>query len=161
MVKTARRHVPAIFKKVDGMDMWRGGACNLDVGGGPYCEMDLALRSKGVTNLRFDIYVFSALDNDHTLKFAKTTASTATISNVLNVIQRPSARRQLLELARDNTMPCATIFITVYAGNRSGEGSQTKCGWQANKVLSSYLEEVKSVFKHAYIKYGMIVAPKS
>ena len=50
-------------------------------------------------------------------------------------------------------------YISVYEGNKSGIGNQSKndC-WQNNKKLIDYLPTIQKVFPNAYIKYGMIIA---
>lgn len=68
----------------------------------------------------------------------------ALCSNVLNVIMEPEVRVSLL-----NTLKklADTIFISVYEGNRSGVGEQTKddC-YQLNWSRGNYIPELVSVF---------------
>jgi len=35
------------------------------------------------------------------------------------------------------------IYVTVYEGDRSGKGKVTRDGWQENRKLASYLDEVR------------------
>ena len=73
-------------------------------------------------------------------------AETATISNVLNVIEEDAVRLKILQQANDALKDDGKLYITVFEGNKSGVGEPTTKGYQLNKPLSEYLEEVKKVF---------------
>jgi hypothetical protein len=95
-------------------------------------------------------------------------------SNVLNVIDDDNALllliRNLCDMIvfqlEDGTYRMNPCYITVYEGNKSGVGHETKedC-WQRNERLISYLSKFNDYIKQKYshnanffrIKYGMII----
>lgn len=148
--------VPAVFNKVN----WKSGTVNVDIGGGRFDTAQEFLKPKGVENLVYDPYNRSKEHNKRISdRLDKKKADTATISNVLNVIQEKSARFEVLNNARENVKPGGEVYITVYEGNGSGIGAETSKGYQLNMKLKDYLSEVQEVFPNAYIRKGMIVAP--
>ena len=152
------RKLPAVFSQVD----FKPGTVNVDIGGGRFDNATEYLASKGVENLIFDPYNRSVEHNDYVMKrVAGGKADTATISNVLNVIKEPENRLRVINQAYDALKPGGTAYIKVYAGDLSGIGKPTSSGWQENRKISTYLEEVRSVFKNAYVKGDLIVATKS
>lgn len=84
----------------------------------------------------------------------------ALCSNVLNVVAEWEIRREILETLRELA---DTVYITVYEGNRSGKGKQTRedC-YQLNRRLCDYIPEVVTVFGAGNVKYykGMLIAQK-
>ena len=78
----------------------------------------------------------------------------AICSNVLNVIAESEVRndvaRQLKDLAD-------VTYITVYEGNGSGIGKESKedC-YQLNRKVKDYVHELKTVFNTVEIKNGVI-----
>lgn len=152
--KTARNHIPAIFRKV--RDNFYFGQVNLDLGGGPFEKMTDALAEEGVINLVYDPENRSP-DHNHRIMniLYKRRAQTCTLSNVLNVIQTVAQRKVILEMAKQYTME--RVYITVYEGDRSGEARQTRDGWQNNRKLKLYLDEVQEIFPDSWIEKGVIV----
>ena len=150
--------VPAVFNKVD----WKKGTVNVDIGGGRFDTAQEFLKPKGVENLVYDPYNRSKAHNQRISdRLDKKKADTATISNVLNVIQEKDARIEVLNNAKENVKPNGEVYITVYEGNGSGIGAETSKGYQLNMKLKDYLTEVQEVFPDAYIRRGMIVAPNT
>ena len=81
-------------------------------------------------------------------------------SNVLNVIAEKEVREEVLWQMAQQCLDGATVYITVYDGDKSGVGRPTsEDSWQENRKIKTYLPEVQRVFPDAYIKYGMIIAP--
>ena len=68
----------------------------------------------------------------------------ALCSNVLNVIMEPEIRTSLLNELKDLAR---TVFITVYEGDKSGEGKVSKedC-FQLNRKRKDYIPELVNVF---------------
>lgn len=136
--------VPALFHKID----WVAGTKNLDYGGGKYNNVSEFLHDKGVINYVYDPYNRNAQDNKDAL--AAGPFDTITLSNVLNVIKEKRVRlyaiRTCLNLLKDGGI----IYITIYEGDKSGVGRETKedC-WQNNKSIDFYYEEVKRIIHHA------------
>jgi len=76
-------------------------------------------------------------------------------SNVLNVIDDDNTVRKIAgHIEQIVTASGGSGYVTVYEGNRSGEGRQTgKDSYQRNEPLRSYLK----YFSNATVKNGMIV----
>ncbi len=149
---TSLNQIAAGFKKID----WKPGTYNLDYGGGKYEKATLWLLEQGVTNLVYDEYNRSPEHNKEVLSFADEYAESTTCFNVLNVIKEKKYRKQVIKnCKRKNTK---AIYFSVYEGDKSGEGRQTRNNdYQNNKRLSEYLDEVKSVYSSATMKKGMII----
>jgi hypothetical protein len=146
--------VPAVFSKVD----WKPGQRNIDIGGGRFDTASDFLQQKGVENSIYDPYNRS---EEHNTEVDKPDHyHTATISNVLNVIKEPYYRQATLMKARDALQPGGKVHVTAYEGNGSGVPAASSKGWQENRRLGSYLDEVKQVFPDAKVKNGMIVGTK-
>lgn len=95
-------------------------------------------------------------------------------SCVLNVIDNNTVLDKLISKIcdmsvvklSDGTYRMNPVFISVYEGDKSGVGKETKkdC-WQRNERLSAYLDKFNDYIKHKYhhnanfftIKYGMII----
>lgn len=149
--------VPAVFRKVN----WAPNEINLDYGGGKFDTATEYLRAKKVGNIIIDPYNRTEEHNREAEAEVLYLggADSATLSNVLNVIDSEFARFQCLHEVRRLMKTNAPIYITVYEGDRSGVGKMTKkdC-WQNNRKLHDYLDEVRFVFGKAFITNGMIVA---
>ena len=149
------KRVPAIFKKIDWIN--HGGKINVDIGGGKYNTAVEYLKQFDVTNIIFDPYNRSTEENIKAIcDVVIYGAESATISNVLNVIPRKDKRIALLKTAK---RWANIVFISVYEGDKSGIGKETKkdC-WQENRKLREYFDEVGEVFEEYTIYNGMIVA---
>lgn len=153
---TSIRHVPRLIRRIH----WRRATRNLDLGGGKYDDATKWLRRRGVQNYVFDPYNRDAAHNMTVRELLKMSpADNCTIANVLNVLSGCVERNELLKQAAQLTQPGGLIFISVYERDRSGKGCFTTRGWQENRKLASYLEEVWLVFPFAHVgKKGIIVA---
>ncbi|MDD3920221.1 MAG: strawberry notch family protein, partial [Eubacteriales bacterium] len=148
--------LPAVFSKVK----FEPGTVNLDIGGGRFDNATNYLAEQGVKSYIYDPYNRTP---EHNAAAAKATqegqSDTVTISNVLNVIQEPDARAEVLLNAVDAVKDGGTVYITIYEGNRSGKGAATTKGWQENRLTSSYIPEVRKYFADVPPpKNGVIVA---
>jgi hypothetical protein len=159
---TSVNMLPKLFSRMpEASDLFRRGSINLDIGGGRFETATDFLHSKGVHNFVYDPY---NRDSDHNarvfaLLVCTREADTVTLSNVLNVIQLPSDRREVLMLAARALRPEGACFITVYEGDRSGKGKKTSKGFQLNRRTKQYVSEVKEVFRQVdVVKHGIIVA---
>ena len=143
-VNSAR--IPALFHRVD----WVAGTKNLDYGGGKYNNVTEFLSELGVDNYVYDPYNRNCADNKEAL--AAGPFDTITLSNVLNVIKEKRIRyyivRKCLSLLKDG----GKIYISVYEGDKSKVGRQTKedC-WQNNQPIDFYFNEIKSI-SHCVVK---------
>lgn len=147
--------VPAVFKLVS----WAPGGVNVDIGGGRYDTAAEYLAPHGVENVVIDPYNRTPAENDAARQYMRAIggADTATVSNVLNVINDADARRAVLEQARSYTRPGARVYITVYEGDGSGRGRQTGAdSWQENRRTVDYVDEVRRVFPYVR-KRGRVI----
>lgn len=142
--KTSRAQVPALHKALLKTNIWKAGNKNADIGGGKYELTTLELQKFNITNLIYDPYNRSETHNKEALNSFKSKTDTATIANVLNVIKEKEVRKEIIKLASKTSNKS---FFTVYEGDKSGIGKETKCGWQENRKLDSYVKEVSPYFK--------------
>jgi hypothetical protein len=151
--KTSLNQVSAGHKKIK----WKAGTANLDWGGG---KSDMGTKylkdTHDVTNYVYDPFNRSAAENAAALK---SKPDTITSHNVLNVIQEDEVIIEMMKEWKKITS-AKTIYITVYEGNRSGEGKPTSKGYQRNMKLADYLPLVQQVFPSASKKGTMIVINK-
>ena len=175
-------HLPAIYHKVN----WRHYACAAD----DYHVFDIGCGQLATQYMAYDklkqfgIQKFYPWDPNHRCIISKTktviemsktnTNKVILCANVLNVIDDDSALNSLIALICDISViqePSGIyhmnpVFVSVYEGDRSGVGRQTKqdC-WQRNERLCIYLEKFNDYIKKKYnhnsnffkIKYGMII----
>jgi len=152
---TSVNQLPGVFKRVE----WEPKTINLDYGGGKFDRATEFLKGKDVLNLVFDPFNRAAEHNReiiNTLKGRK--ADTATIANVLNVIKEPEIRKQVLNKVKSLVKPGGSVYISVYRGKGGAPGIPTTRGWQENRPIKTYLDEVTSVFSSAEIQGSLIVA---
>lgn len=159
------KKVPRLFGLVKD---WKPGTHNLDFGGGRYDTATTYLAARGVTNHIYDPYNRSQEENRAALDCYD--YDTCTISNVLCVIKSHKARVEALTDTFFRVKDGGKIYITVYEGDKSRVGRETKkdC-WQNNQPLSTYYEEIdhlisrfnwqlkdQGLWFHAEKKHGMI-----
>lgn len=153
-----RNKLPAPFKKIN----WEDGQVNIDIGGGSFDNADEYVSQFGSRNVVYDPFNRTPEHNQAVLDQIQGNADSATVANVLNVIQEPANRRQVLVQAHDSIKPGGKAYISVYEGDRKGVGRQSqKDSWQENRSTKAYLEEVREVFPDAKIQNGMIVGTKA
>lgn len=150
--------LPAIFNMIE----LKPGTINLDFGGGKFDNVAEYLADKDVTNLVYDPYNRSSEHNKEIIERVKANggADSATISNVLNVIAEEAARNIVLNNVYRLTKPDATVYITVYEGDSSGNSAETKSGYQLNRKTADYIEEIEKVFPNVERKGKLIIAKK-
>ncbi len=127
---------------------------NADIGGGKWDLTTKFLADLGVTNIIYDPFNRDPGWNEKALARIEQGCLTATVSNVLNVIVEAEVRREIIKLARH----AQKAYFSVYEGDGSGVGKETRCGWQENRKLRDYLGEVRSVFSCVELGRGFIVA---
>jgi len=156
---TSVRQIPGVFTKHHGLLRKN----NIDIGGGKFDDATEFLSNVGVNSRVIDPY---SRTHDHNRQvfdeLTRVPPDSATIANVLNVISDPRIRRQVLEDARDLTMPDSPILIGIYEGNGKGVAGPAKKGkkttWQNNMKTESYMNEVREVFPNAVRKGKAIIA---
>ena len=154
--KTSRNQVPALHRALLRADVWKPKDVNADIGGGKYDLATEELRRMKVVNLVYDPYN-RCDDHNSCVMNLFVRACTATVANVLNVIAEPAARIEVIELAA--LVPVA--YFTVYEGDRSELGCETRDGWQENRKLATYLDEIREIMDAEVRRIGgvrMIVA---
>ena len=150
--------LPAVYNLVK----FNKGDVVLDYGGGKFDNAVMYLKDLGVTLLVYDPYNRSADHNKSVMEALRENggADAVVCSNVLNVIAEPAARKAVLKNMYNLCKSGAPIYITVYEGNKSGQGAETKAGYQLNKATAGYLEEIAEVFPNAKRKGKLIIATK-
>lgn len=139
--------LPAIFKKIK----WAIGTKNLDYGGGKYDNATQWLaEEQGVVNCIYDPLNRTEMWNKKVLD--QYNYDTATISNVLNVIDSREARIEAMRTCYERLKPGGKCYITVYEGDKS----------RAPKVnqMEDYLDEVKQVFPRVIRWNDMYICEK-
>lgn len=160
---TSVNMLPRLFNKMPAESaLFERHSINVDIGGGRFETTTDFMHAKGAHNFVWDPF---NRDEEHNGKVYRRiiepgNADTATLSNVLNVIQLKRDRIQALQVAvtaiRNGDGVC---FITVYEGNRSGKGGKTTKGFQLNRRTKQYVSEVEDVFRDVdVLRGGIIVA---
>lgn len=155
---TSLNQTAALLKRVP----WEGGEINLDYGGGKYDKgTEYLWNEHKVINLVFDPYNRSHIHNENVKSFLHLHggADTVTCANVLNVINNSRIRAQVLINISYYLKPGGKAYFTVYEGDGSGVGRETKpdC-WQENRKTEDYIKEIKDIFETVYRMGKVIVA---
>lgn len=154
--------LPKVFTLVESKYGWEPDTINLDIGGGRYDNATEYLKAYKVDNLIFDPFNRSEDHNNSVLStLLERKADTVTLSNVLCVIPERDIQDRLLQMAFDHLRPGGILYLTVYEGDRTGNGRMTgKDQWQEHRRIRDYLGQVNRVFGVSEVKYGMIRAIK-
>jgi hypothetical protein len=160
--KTSIKQVPAGFGIVDKYFGWQPNSVNLDIGGGKYDLMTERLLAKSVTNLVYDPYNRSMVHNLKVVnRISEISVDTATVFNVLNVIEARLTQLSVLYLAKSALKDGGYVFVRSTYMNPAKVSGLTKSGtYQHYKTQKEYLEIVKEVFPNAELKHGIIYATK-
>ena len=156
--------LPAVFKMIN----IPNGSLVLDYGGGkPEAEAvaQAYLDQFDATEAIYDPFNQTQEHNSEVVKMCRANggADIAVCSNVLNVIKEPEVRLNVLKNIKKLTKPNGSVYITVYEGSGSGEGSATQKNksYQNNRKTAGYLEEVQQIFPDAKRKGKLILATNS
>lgn len=155
---TSLNQVARAFNKID----WKKGTINLDLGGGRFDKATDFLREKGVENMVFDPFNRSAEHNRETAERVRNEkVDTVTCNNVLNVVESQSSRDNIILQAARALKTNGTAYFSVYEGNKSGVGRQTKSdSWQNNRPTKDYVKEIEKFFDDVTLKDNIITARK-
>ena len=155
---TSLNQIPAGMRKID----WESGTTNVDIGGGRFDKSTEYLAEQGVENLVFDPFNRSAEHNQAVAERVRDErVDTATVNNVLNVIDSEESRANVILQAAKAIKPDGTAYFTIYEGDKSGVGRQTKKdSWQNNRATKDYIQEIENYFDDVTLKNGVIVARK-
>ena len=148
--------LPAVYNKVT-----FSAPVVLDIGCGRYTEhIKNRLSEYGIDYIPYDPYnqpddvnKQACVDAEHYVKIGHPLA--VVCSNVLNVIDNDNAVKTLAKSIQWwVTRSQGTGYVTVYEGDRTGNGRQTgKDSYQRNEPLRAYLK----YFSNARISNGMII----
>lgn len=150
------RKAPAIYGMKKAVAIMTGRAV-LDVGGGRYDTAAPVAAEYGASVAVYDPY---NRDSEHNARTLAGAYGVAVISNVLNVIDSPAARADVVKLAASKA---PVILVTVYEGDGSGQGRQTGAdSWQENRRTADYIGEVAAALPGWNVsRYGkLIIAEK-
>lgn len=151
-----KNRLPAVYNKVS----FSFGDVVLDYGCGKYTDHIKNSLPDGVRYLPIDPYNKTEEENKNSagwlymLTLFNRCPVTVICSNVLNVIDDVETIKAIANKLTDIVKRTSgRLFVTVYEGDKSGNGKQTKkdC-YQRNEKLSDYLR----FFPGAIIKNGMI-----
>jgi len=159
---------PRSFTVGSKMILWKRGipTVNLDMGGGTTPKQTEALAELDCENIIVDPYnVPEELNKERMERLKETPADTATISNVLNVIDTKEARMKCvadtLALVKDG----GVVIITVHVGTKNDrkEGSRkTPRGWQNFKTVNElYLPELQELSITNKVNFVILKANQS
>jgi len=126
---------------------WKPGTRNADIGGGRFDNVTQHLQGLGVENVIWDPYNRPQEHNQAAAgKLRGGQAHTATVNNVLNVIQEPHVRQHVIRLAADAIRPDGTAHFLIYEGDKQGTGGPTAAGWQEHRHAATYEPEIAQHF---------------
>ena len=162
---TARNQAAAGFKKADKQGGFVKGGKNIDIGGGQYDKGTEFMASKGVDSRVFDPFNRDAAHNaDVVGTHAGGQSDTATIFNVLNVIESEPGQIRVLRQAEEALKDGGTVHIDVHAGKKADQAAGPRStgtdSFQQFKKPAEYLEVVRKVFPDAQLKGGIITGTK-
>lgn len=150
--------LPAIFSMIT----LAPGTVNLDFGGGKYDNVAEYLKPLDVLNVVYDPFNRSKEHNKEVLDVVKQNggADTITCSNVLNVIEEPENRLDVIKKCYRCLKPGGIAYFTVYEGSGSGEGkaNDKRASYQTNMKTSDYVDDIASVFPNVTRKGKLIIA---
>lgn len=137
---SVNKRVPALFNKLTKYDYIGSVGTMLDYGCGKYPDYVKSWgKQNGIFVYSYDKYNFP---NNNAKKYNCYDA--VALSNVLNVIQYSQDRRAVLIECKKCLVSDCRLFITVYEGDKTGNGRITRFDcWQENRLLSTYLDECK------------------
>ena len=160
---TSQSQIAKGFGIVASRNGWTPGTVNVDLGGGRYDHGTQFMAKHGVTSHVLDPFNRSPEHNSSVVALVKKRggADSVTVFNVLNTIKEPHIHREVLQAAHEHLRTGGALWLSVYAGDKSGIGRRTKSdSWQRNQGIKAYLDTVRGVFPNAVIKYGLIHATK-
>jgi hypothetical protein len=136
-----KNRVPSIYNMHDAHEAMKNKLV-IDIGGGKY--NNAISHAKERFNADVSIYDKFNRSDEHNAEVLDRSYDVAVISNVLNVIDSSTERRNVIALA---LFKAKTVLITVYEGNKSGIGKQTGVDqWQENRATKDYVKEIKDNF---------------
>lgn len=153
--KTSRKQIASVFKKIP----FKSGTRNLDIGGGKWDLGTDYMKSKGVESLVYDPYNRDKEHNQNAISTLKNGKKfdTATIANVLNVIEEPEYREAVIKQAASAISDDGVAYFQIYEGSGNGKGGETSDGWQNNRKTADYEQEIRKHFGDVKRIHGNIL----
>lgn len=148
--ETSLNQVAAVYKLYD----FPKGSKILDYGGGKYDTATEYMKERECMVTVYDPYNRS---DEHNRAAREIVPDYVVCSNVLNVIAEDDVVRHVLEDIATYNVP---TIITVYEGDGTGVGKETKKGFQRNAKTQAYMQIVSEVFDDVQRKGKLIIARK-
>lgn len=157
---TSLCQVPALHKAFVRLVRKAGGEfmgdAVVDFGAGKYDAAGDFIRAElGCEYYPQDRYNRTPEENERAYWAAIETNCVGLCANVLNVIAEPEARAELI-MAMANTVNGPCLF-SVYEGDGSGVGRQTTKGYQNNRKLATYIDELRVAFDTVERKGAVLI----
>jgi len=129
----------------------------IDVGGGAYDVNIAYLAHKYLIDCSvYDPYKRDAQHNLKIIEGSRVRSFDAAVSfSVLNVISDDQARYDHIKLCQKMLKPGGKVVFKVWPGDETGIGKQTASGFQSNRDIDTYLEEICGVFGSQNVIFDM------
>ena len=139
--------------------IFRKGTRNIDIGAGKYDKATQYLANLGVKNIPFDPVNRDSETNQRSAEEVRVNpADTATVHNVLNVIDSDAVVGGIINQAARGIKKSGTAIFTIYEGDRSGIGKATSRGYQRNAKASAYIPRIGEYFGKVEAHGNVIIA---
>lgn len=138
-----------------------------DIGGGRFDNVKDYFSNKGATLWIYDPFNRSHEENSKAVEhIANGKCDGVMVNNVLNVVENPATRQQIIKQAFNSLKDNACAYFKIYEGNKTGEKTYVEkkeaSSVQLNQKTDFYLFEIKAVFGELIHKKGeLIYATKS
>jgi len=120
----------------------------VDVGGGAFDANSAYVAEKYQLDCSvYDPYKRSEEHNKRLITKSASHPFDAALSfSVLNVISEGQARMDHIHLCRDFLKPGGKAIFKVWPGDQTGVGKQTASGYQSNRSIDTYVDEIQTTF---------------
>lgn len=124
------------------------GSRIVDVGGGEYDANRAYVAPKYLIDCSiYDPYKRDVQHNLKVIENSRVRPFDAAVSfSVLNVISDDKARCDHIKLCQNMLKTGGKAIFKVWPGDRTGVGRQTASGYQSNRDIDTYVDEVRNVF---------------
>lgn len=148
--ETSLNQLPRVYKTKVFKELLKDVTTIFDLGCGKYNKAKEFCESLGLTYLGYDKYNRSPEENQKAFEGLKKAKKVLFIcSNVLNVINDDETIRTIAHQLESSQK----ALVTVYEGNKSGQGKVTTKGFQRNLKTKEYLK----FFNNATVKENVII----
>jgi hypothetical protein len=139
--------------------IFKKGGRNIDIGAGKYEKASQFLADNGVTNIPFDPVNRDSETNRRAAEEVRANpADTATVHNVLNVIDNDAVMDGIINQAARGIKKNGTAIFTIYDGDRSAKGKVTSRGYQRNERATLYVPRIEKYFDKVEVHGNVLVA---